>query len=210
MCEFIAVPKANLTDTHRVDDLRPIDAALLEPLACVMKSIICGNLERAGSVCVIGLGVMGLMHLAAMPTTAYGIDTSLKRIQWAESHGFRVDANPPRADSVVVCPGTPEAFQRGLELVNPGGTIVMFAPFSPGESAAINWDQSYFDEIKIVPSYSCGPDDMKAALRLIRSGAIQAEHFVSDFVSMDEFPSAYVSMKSGDIVKAMVVFDLSK
>src|ERR1019366_2283358 len=35
MAEQFAVPKDNLADTHLVDDLRAIDAALAEPLACV-------------------------------------------------------------------------------------------------------------------------------------------------------------------------------
>ncbi len=206
MCEFVAVPKENLNDTYLVDYLKPQDAALLEPLACVMKSVSRGSLELADSVCVIGLGVMGLMHLAVLPRTAVGIDTSKKRVDWAEEQGFRVEASPSKADAVVVCPGAPEAFQKGLEIVKPGGTVVMFAPFSPGESAQLNWDQIYFDEIKIVPSYSCGPDDMAAALKLLQGGAIRAKSFVSDFVTIDELPKAYTAMKSGEIVKAMVLF----
>ncbi|RYG35126.1 hypothetical protein EON81_13615 [bacterium] len=38
MADRFAVPAENLNDTLRVDDLRPIDAALIEPLACVVKA----------------------------------------------------------------------------------------------------------------------------------------------------------------------------
>ncbi len=206
MCEFAAVPKENLNDTYRVDNFRPRDAALLEPLACVMKSISRGNLESAGSVCVIGLGVMGLMHLAVLDRNAFGIDTSEKRVYWAKKQGFRAETSSEKADAVVVCPGTPDAFQKGLDIVKPGGTLVMFAPFSPSESAKLNWDQIYFDEIQIVPSYSCGPDDMESALRFMQIGAIRAESLVSDFIEIEELPKAYAAMKNGDILKAMVIF----
>src|SRR5471030_1988512 len=57
MAEYFAVARENLTDTLIVDDLRPIDAALIEPLACVMKSIRLGANPNASSVAVIGLGV---------------------------------------------------------------------------------------------------------------------------------------------------------
>src|SRR4051794_26553745 len=43
MAEYFAVAPENLTDTIEVSELRAIDAALIEPLACVVKSITNAN-----------------------------------------------------------------------------------------------------------------------------------------------------------------------
>ena len=100
MAEFFAVGAENLTDTHVVSPwplrpgdaspdgysgetpephiadstgLRPIDAALMEPLGCVVKSLrkACpvppiDGLPR-NRVAIIGTGTMGLLHLLLLP-----------------------------------------------------------------------------------------------------------------------------------------------
>lgn len=203
MAEFFAVSAENLTDTIRVDALRPIDAALIEPLACVMKSL---NFAGSGRSAVIGLGVMGLMHLALLDK-AIGYDLNPARLKWAEDQGF--DAKHPDeaepADIVFVCPGSQEAFDFAVRIANPGATIVMFAPLSPGEELRVP-QKVYFQDLKIVHSYSCGPRDTRAATKAIREGKLEAEQVVSDFVDIEKLPEAYRRMKDGEILKAMVTF----
>lgn len=81
----------------------------------------------------------------------------------------------------------------------------MFAPLPPGQDLKIP-QAAYFKDLKIVHSYSCGPDDTRLAKELIESGAIQAEQVVSDFIGIDDLPAAYGKMKAGEILKPMVVF----
>jgi L-iditol 2-dehydrogenase len=211
MAEWFAVPAENLNDTIRVDDMRPVDAALIEPLACVMKSLRMADLplvptEDSPSTAVIGLGVMGLMHLL-MVDGAVGYDLKESRLEWARAQGL--DARAPieyeQSEIVFVCPGSQAAFEFALEFVLPGGTIVMFAPLPPGEPLRVP-GEAYFRDIKIAHSYSCGPLDTQAAVEAIEQGYLWAEQVVSDFIPMSELPSAYAAMKRADILKPMVVF----
>jgi L-iditol 2-dehydrogenase len=224
MAEIFAVPKENLSDTLRVDDLRPQDAALIEPLACVVKSMRSAEeqtrhqslgletqkvVEKTHSsrVAIIGLGVMGLMHMLAM-RGAVGYEINESRIEWAKN--LNLDARKPEkaeeADLVVVCPGNQKAVDQAARMIAPGGTIVLFAPMPPGKPAEIDLNALYFRDARIVSSYSCGPQDTEIAARLIRQGTIKAEHVVSDFISLQDLPRAYQAMKKGDILKAMVLF----
>jgi L-iditol 2-dehydrogenase len=233
MAEFYGVPAENLTDTFRVDDLRPIDAALIEPLACVVKSLsvagIYGNQTvgapasafgeadgmrsgmnsavPGGSVAVIGLGVMGLMHMLFLDN-ALGYEISDQRKAYAESLGLRTraTANAEKADLVFVCPGNKPALDIAIDIANPGATIVLFAPMPPGEETPVNLNRLYFKDVRVVNSYSCGPDDTRRAADLIREGKIRAEQVVSDFIAIDELPDSYQKMKRGEILKPMVVF----
>ncbi|AIE85446.1 REP-associated tyrosine transposase [Fimbriimonas ginsengisoli] len=78
MADFFAVDAENLTDTLRTDDLRPVDAALIEPLACVVKSI------RRGT----GFQPMGI-------TTVPGVDKVAPSTQAADELVVRQGANLP-------------------------------------------------------------------------------------------------------------------
>ncbi len=208
MAEYFAVAAKNLNDTLIVDDLRPTDAAVIEPLACVMKSIEMATVGRhPGRSAVVGLGVMGLLHLLVLGADAQGFDLNPSRVEWAKRLGL--SASTPgtgnRFDTVFVCPGSQEAFDFGLKLARPGATIVMFAPLGPSQELRVPQDL-YFKDIKLMHSYSCGPNDTLAAVQAIRNGCVRAEQVVSHFIGIDELPWAYQEMKQGLILKPMVVF----
>jgi L-iditol 2-dehydrogenase len=207
MAESFAVSAENLTDTHVVDDLAPVDAALIEPLACVAKSL--ARLRHAydpDRIRVIGLGSMGLLHMLALPG-AWGCDVSPARLRWAERQGLKV-ARPEELTpgaAVFVCPGSQSAFETGLKLLEPGGELVMFSPLGPDEQLTVP-QGAYFADATIHSSYSCGPDDSRLAIRWLREGRVRAQQVVSDFIALDELPRAYLAMRAGEILKAMVVF----
>ncbi len=229
MADRFAVGPENLNDCLRVDDLRPIDAALIEPLACVVKSlrgtadpgVLPGSFgpERdardthgrdARATAVIGLGVMGLMHALMLGEGCVAYDLSPSRLEWARRQG--IDARHPDeategvAEVVFVCPGSQAAFDLGVKLAAPGAHVVMFAPLAPGEDLRVP-QKAYFNDLTIRHAYSCGPRDTQEAARAIRDGRLRAEQVVSDFVGMDGLPEAYGKMKRGEILKAMVVWN---
>ena len=224
MAEMFAVSKENLNDTIRTDDMRPQDAALIEPLACVVKALraagaletylTCGGTNPQSAVGtaalrvnVIGLGVMGLMHMLLMPG-ATGYEINPHRIAWAKKLGL--DARTPepttKGDYVFVCPGTLAALDLATHMISPGGTIVLFAPMPPGAPTPVDLNSLYFKDVNLVSSYSCGPNDTAIAAQILKEGKIKAEQVVSDFIALDELPKAYQAMKQGEILKAMVMF----
>ena len=66
MAEYFLVPKENLSgDTLRLpDDLSFADGSLVEPTACVVKSLRKSGMQGGESVFIIGLGIMGQLHVA--------------------------------------------------------------------------------------------------------------------------------------------------
>jgi len=226
MSEYFAVAKENLNDTILVDDMRAIDAALIEPLACVAKSIR-RALTSSFSLqpiewepraiewqpaAVIGLGVMGLMHMLVLSSFGphvIGYDLNVERVIWAKTIGLaaQTTSSPERANLIIVCPGNQAALDMAASMINPGGTIVLFAPLPPDAPATIDLNQLYFRDARLVSSYSCGPRDTRLAATWLRQGKIKAEQVVSDFIPIDELPQAYQAMKKGDILKAMVIFE---
>jgi L-iditol 2-dehydrogenase len=217
MAEYFAVPAENLIDTHVADDLRPQDGALMEPLGCVVKSTHLTWKREGPHYAVVGLGSLGIMHLLVlkalfnryMVEQVVGVEISDKRRQWASDLGLKV-VSPKEADKfdvVVLCPGTQMALDTAFDIVYPGGSIILFAPFAPDSPPVLNWDRLYFQEISLSPSYSCGAWECSQALRFLREGIVKAEQVVSHFIGIDELPEAYLAMKRGEILKAMVMFD---
>ena len=211
MADRFAVGAENLADTHVVDDLRAVDAALIEPLACVCKSVRNGLPPLPtgeGRVAVVGLGVMGLMHTLLLDG-ATGLDLNPARRAWAADLGL--DARAPEQaedeayDAVFVCPGSQAAFDLALRLAAPAATITMFAPLGPGEDLRVP-QAAYFRELTIRHAYSAAPEDTRKAIDALREGKVRAEGVCSEFIPLEALPEAYGRMKRGEILKPMVVW----
>ncbi len=217
IAEYFRVSRDNQRDTLRLPDSVPfVDASLVEPLACVVKSLRRGGAQPNDTVCIIGLGVMGLMHTLvarSLGARVLAADFLAARRALAESYGaiaFHPDdaaaVLSSGADVTICGPGTPRALQSALEATAPGGTVVMFAPLEPGTAMELDAQRFYFNDLRVVASYSCGPDDTRAALHLIEDGIVTAEKLGATIVTLDETPRAYRDLAEARIVKPIVTF----
>lgn len=207
MADFFGVPAANLSDCLDVSDLRPQEAALIEPLACVVKAARRLNLRGDESVTVIGLGVMGLMFMHLLKG-AQGVDLSESRRDWASSQGLHA-LSPEKAEKsevIIVCPGSEQALNLALSLAEPDPKVCLFAPMPPETITGLDLHGLYFQDLTLTCSYSCGPRETRRAKELLEQGLFRAEQVVSDFISLDELPESYLAMKEGRILKPMVMF----
>ncbi len=217
IAEYFRVAPENQRDTLRLpDDVSFADAALIEPLACVVKSLRRGGLQPGDTLYVIGLGVMGQMHVlaaGALGARVFGSDFIAARRELAARNGaiaFHPDDAPATLGGgarVVVCgPGTASAIRAALAAAEAGGTVVMFTPIEPGTPLEIDPQRLYFDDLRIVGSYSCGPDDTRASLRLIADGVVTAQKLNATTLSIDEVPRAYRDLAESKILKPIVLF----
>jgi len=217
MAEYFRVPRENVRDTLRVPAGVPFEnASLVEPLACVVKSLRRGGVRAGDALYIVGLGVMGLMHVlagSALGARIYGSDFVEKRRAIAARHGAivfhpdEVREHLPEGADVTICgPGTPAALAASVAATAPGGTIVLFTPFDPATPLELDAERFYFRDLRLVASYSCGPDDTHAALRLIADGIITAQKLEATLVSLDDAPRAYRDLAAGKIIKPIVTF----
>lgn len=216
LAEYFRVPRENTRDTLRLPDAVPFaDGSLIEPLACVVKSLRRSGLRERQTVYVIGLGVMGLMHvLVALSRGArvVGSDFLEERRQIAMRLGAEAvhpDQAFTGADIVICGPGSPEALRNAFAAVAPGGTVVMFTPLEPGVPLTLDPNDLYFRDVKLVTSYSCGPDDTREALALIESKVVTAQRLGAVEYPLQEAAAAYDALRHSRIVKPIVTFEPS-
>lgn len=217
IAEYFRVAQANLRDTLELPPELPFaDASLIEPLACVVKSLRRSGVKNGDRLYVIGLGVMGLLHVLAaraLGADVFGSDFIDERRSIAERNGARAfhprDASRVLADGadIVICgPGTPAAMEAAVAAAAPAGTIVMFTPFAPEAPIRIDPEKFYFGDLRLVASYSCGPDDTRAALGLIANGTVTAAKVGAHLIGIDDVPNAYREFARARVIKPIVAF----
>ncbi len=228
VAEYVRVPRENLVgDTLRLPEHVAFeDGSLVEPTACVVKSLRRGGLRPGDAVAIIGLGVMGLLHVrlakAAGAAPVVGIDLDADRCAAARRLGADVVVQVPArdgeaalreatggrlADVVIVGPGVPEVVEQGLALAAPAGRVVLFTPTPPGTRSAVDTHRVYFDEIALIPSYSCGPEDTRAALEAIAAGTVRAADLVTHRAPIAGVAEAYRAMaRGGAAIKSVILF----
>ncbi len=214
LAEYFRVPRENVRDTLRLPEHVPfVDGSLVEPLACVVKSIRRSGLRGGETVFVIGLGVMGLMHALvaqSLGAMVVGSDFIEERRAHAAALGVRA-LHPDEAFAgahVVICgPGSPEALRNAFAAVAPGGTVVMFTPLEPGVAFTFDPNDLYFRDVTLVTSYSCGPNDTREALDLLARGVVSAERLGATFYPLAEAAAAYEALRASRILKPIVTFE---
>jgi L-iditol 2-dehydrogenase len=229
LAEYVRVPAVNLQgDTLLLpDEVSWEDGALVEPLACVVKAFRRGGLRPGDRVALLGLGVMGQMmillarHLGAewiggsdrVPyrlekAREFGADLALDSSAASFPEAVRQATGGEGADLVVVGPGSVQAMAEGIECAGKGGTVLWFMGSEPEATLQVHPHHLYFHEISLVSSYSCGPDDTRQALDLVRRGVISAERLVTHRFPLEQAPEAcQVTARARESLKVMVVFD---
>lgn len=214
LAEYFRVPHENVGDTLRLPEQVPFaDGSLVEPLACVVKSIRRSGVRKGDTIFVIGLGVMGLMHALvaqSLGVSVVGSDFLQERREHAASLGVRTvhpDEEFAGADIVICGPGSPQALRNAIAAVAPGGTVVMFTPLEPGVPFTFDPNDLYFRDVTLVTSYSCGPNDTREALDLIAGGVVTADRLGATFYPLQEAAAAYEALRTSRIIKPIVTFD---
>jgi L-iditol 2-dehydrogenase len=216
MAEYIRVPADNVRgDTFSVNDLTPEQAVFIEPLACSVKAIrrirgLIGSITPAEMTWVIiGCGVMGLLNLAVARAQGIGrliaVDPDLDRRRMAVQLGAAEVLTPDEAagtltqaaDVVVIGPGKPDVIRQALAHVRPGGTAILFTPTPSGVTTALDLGELYFREINLVPSYSCSPEDTRAAYELLRLGSVPTKPLVTHCFALENIQEAYETARRG-------------
>ena len=184
------------------DSVHDLDAVLIEPSACVVKSLRRAGMRPGETVVIIGLGIMGMMHVVlarhAGAAQIIGIDLFESRarraLELGADHGLvagndiveqvRDLTHGAMADVVIVGPGTVRALHTGLELAGKGATVLQFTATAPDEEMTIKPHDLYFNDTRFITSYSCGPDDTRQALNLVERGVLSASALVSSQLSL--------------------------
>ncbi len=192
------------------------DAALTEPLACVVHAFEETELIRGERLLIIGSGPIGLMF-ARLATHAGIVVTVAGRGQARLAAASRLGAArtvqvEPSADLVEVIQrsaktsfdvvieavGKPETWEAAVELTRKGGRVNFFGGCPAGSSISLDTGRIHYSNLKLLASFHHTPKTLRIAFQLIEDGLIQSTDFVDGACHLDDLPLLFQSMAQGN------------
>lgn len=196
--EYIRIPARIVQkNTYVLPDHVPYqDAALVEPLACVLKGLEETSVRLGDTVVVLGLGPIGLMfvrlaHVRGARVIAIGRrQTQLERAahmgasELILSEGdfekkVRDLTDGRGADAAIEAVGLPEAWHKAVQLVRRGGTVNFFGGCPQDSRVEIDTSLLHYSEITCKASFHHTPAHIQRALESVSRGEITARDFVN-------------------------------
>ena len=167
----------------------PIDAslgsrgALLEPLACTLRSIRRSHVKTGQLAVVIGTGTLGLMHVAALATMGIRVlacdpvKPAAEKLAIARAHE-QLDGYPEEvvdkvcgdggADCVFCIRGGSLWINAAVQMCARGGTVVLFQSIPESDLTSLAMNNIHSREISIVGTVSQRLEDFAQAAELTR------------------------------------------
>jgi L-iditol 2-dehydrogenase len=198
--EYIRIPsrivRRNMYEIPDHLDYR--DAALIEPLACVLKGLEDTRVRPGDNVVVIGQGPIGLMfvRLARIYGTrviAVGRRTSqLERALRMGAHDALLNSEPGEvvrqvkaltggygADVVIEAVGKPETWELSVHLLRRGGTVNFFGGCPNDTRVNLETSLLHYSELTCLASFHHTPAYIRKSLDIVSRGDITARDFIN-------------------------------
>jgi L-iditol 2-dehydrogenase len=227
--EFMRLPERIVrTNTYVIPNrLAYRDAALVEPLACVLRGLHESNVQPGDTIVVMGLGPIGLMFVRlakwAFGARVIAIARRLEQVDRAVLLGAaegvlmgddaavvsEVHARTGHrgADVVIEAIGHPQAWELATQLVRKGGIVNFFGGCPTGTKVALNTDLLHYSEITCKATFHHTPDHIRRALEVIADGSVSASHFVNHEEPLSRLPQVLRDLahhRNGQIKTAIV------
>ncbi len=189
------------------------EAAVTEPLACVLHGVEETRVKLGDTVAIIGAGPIGLLHLLTVKKMGASkviiSDMVDERLQLAQKLGADETINTKQegtveqtrkltsdhgADVVIEAIGTPATWEQALKMVRKGGTVLEFGGCPPRTEIKVSTEQLHYGETTILGAFHTTPTHFKKALNLIASGTINVKPLITNRMKLTDLKRAFETL----------------
>jgi L-iditol 2-dehydrogenase len=204
------------TSLHRVPEgVADEVAAFLDPLASVIHgwNRLATPVPGPGTSMLI-YGAGALAFLWAGLASKRGIEAIVagrrpERARLAERFGARfvdVSAGFPEgasrpADIAIDCTGDRTVWERLPALVRPGGRVLLFGGCAPGATVTFDAARLHYSEISLIGSFHYTPEEAKASLEALASGAIDPRPLIAETGTLTDIPRFLEQQQRGEGIR---------
>ena len=201
------------------------EAAITEPLACVLHGAEEANIKPGDTVTIIGAGPIGLLHLLTAKKFGAGrvisIDLVEDRLNFAERLGADETVNAGKedvvervreltggygSDVVIEAIGLPSTWEQALKLVRKGGTVLEFGGCPPGTEIKVNTEKLHYGELTVRGAFHATPLHFRKALNLIASRTIDVRPLITRKMKLENIREAFdILMTSKKEIKIAII-----
>ncbi|MEM4573361.1 MAG: alcohol dehydrogenase catalytic domain-containing protein [Candidatus Caldarchaeum sp.] len=223
--EYVKLPRRIVTfNLYRLPKgLEPRVAALLEPLACVVRGQRLSNIDVGDTVTVLGAGPIGLIHMllarlsGARKTIV--VDVNWNRLRFASELGADVVVNSMEEDAakrvydengglgsdvVIEAVGLPETWETAIKLARKGGTVLFFGGPPKGTKISGDTYAIHYGELTLQGSFHHTPQDVTRALRLLESGKLPFAKLITGEAKVDDIVKVFHELREGKHIKVAI------
>ncbi len=202
---------------HKIADSISFDeAALAEPLACVLNALELSSVRLGDTVVIIGAGPIGCMIIEVArrmgATKVIVVQRSRPRLEMAKQFGADVYICSSEEDSVTrvreetgglgadviltACP-SPQAQVDAILMAKNRARVNFFGGL-PKDKSLVTLDTNiiHYKELFIMGAHGCVPRHHKIAVDLIGSGAIKMERYISHRFPLEKAAEAFAAAES--------------
>jgi L-iditol 2-dehydrogenase len=218
--EYIAIPAKSC---HPIpDSMTMVQAALAEPLSIGIYAQRLAKMQAGGAVAILGSGPIGLSVLLAVravcPSRTYMTDLLDYRLEVATRCGADWTGVPTREDivqsiiaeepegldCVFECAGQQETLDQAIELLRPGGTLMMVG-IQAADRVSFKLDTLRRKELRL-QNVRRQNDCMAPAIELLSSGAVDVDPLATHHFRFDQTKAAFdlVADYADGVVKAVI------
>jgi len=200
------------------------EAALLEPLSCVVHGLQQITVRADDTVVLMGAGAISLLHVLLL--RAMGVEQIIvlgrneRRASFAHAAGAMVVLTEPHltartavldltggrgADIVIECTGQVEVWEAAPALVRHGGAVVLFGGCPAGTMVRLDTQRLHYDQLTIVSPFHFTPRAVRAAHDWLAGGQLRTSSLISGEFPIDQLAEALTRHQRGEGVKYAVV-----
>jgi L-iditol 2-dehydrogenase len=181
-------------------------AALLEPLACVLKGLEVGEVGPGTTVGVVGLGPIGLMMVYAAShrgARVIAVERNAHKLEAARRMGAAatVDTStlddPAEAvreltdeargvDVAIEAVGRPDVWDFAVGIVRRGGVVNFFGGCEPGSEARVDTYRLHYEELCLTAAFHHTPRHVRMALDVLTRPEFPHEVLITHRYTLDE------------------------
>lgn len=210
MAEYCTVPSANC---YTIPDVMTFEeAALVEPLGCVLHGFRKINLSPLSKVLIIGGGFIGQLflqlvkqqHVQSIVVSEPAENKKELLYQLgADEVVHPMDAAKREADVVIECVGRPESMEHAVKSAAKGGQVLLFGVSAPDTVINVSPFEIFSKELTIKGSF-INPYTHEEAIALIAKKVVDVSSLISHHFTKEELPAAMADYPSLRVSKGVI------
>ncbi len=175
------------------------DAALVEPLACVLRGLEESGVREGDTIAIIGLGPIGMMFVRLAKAVygarviavgrrqpqldrarKMGADEVVINSEGADALGAVHEITGGHgADVVIEAVGLPEVWQLAIKMLRRGGVVNFFGGCPSGTEIRLDTNLLHYSELTCKASFHHTPALIRKALEIVTRGYVSAKDLVN-------------------------------
>lgn len=221
---FMEYGRAHFRNLRKIDkDISYEEAAFAEPLACAINGISKADVSLGDSVVIIGDGPLGIINMqlaklrGALKVIVSGHHAERLHLakQLGADHVINAKEMDPvkevkditegkGVDSVLIVASNKSAVEQSLQMVDRGGSIVIFAGIYPQTYISIDPNFIHYNEIRLIGSIDFTPHMFTEAVEIINTKKISLRPLISHTFPLDQISEGFEVLEKRESFKVMI------